>query len=89
MLKLKLQFSGHLTQKENSLEEILMQGKIDGRKRGQHEMVGWHHRLNGYESEQIQGDSKGQGSLALCSPWGRKESDRTERLNCTDYQSVN
>ena len=45
------------------------------------EMVGWHHRLNGQESEQTQGDSDGQGSLACCSPWGRKESDTTERLN--------
>ena len=40
-------------------------------------MVGWHHRLNGYEFEQIPGDGEGQGSLACCSPWGRKESDIT------------
>ena len=45
------------------------------------EIVGWHHRLNGHESEQILGDSEGQGSLACCSLWGRKESDRTERLS--------
>ena len=45
------------------------------------EMVGWHHRLNGYEFEQALGVSDGQGSLACCSPWGRKESDTTERLN--------
>ena len=45
------------------------------------EMVGWHHRLNGHESEQIPGDSEGQGSLACCSPWGHKESDMTEGLN--------
>ena len=32
------------------------------------EMVGWHHRLNGYESEPTLGDSEGQGSLACCSP---------------------
>ena len=42
------------------------------------EMVGWHHRLNGYEFEQTQGDSKGQGSLACCSPGGQKEPDTTE-----------
>ena len=35
-------------------------------------MVGWHHRLDGHELEQIVGDSGGQGSLACCSPWGRK-----------------
>ena len=45
------------------------------------EMVGWHHRLSGYELEQTLGDSEGQGSLWCCSPWGHKESDRTERLN--------
>ena len=44
-------------------------------------MVGWHHRLNGHEFEQTPGDSEGQGSLACCSPWGRKESDTPERLN--------
>ena len=42
------------------------------------EMVGWHHGLNGHESEQVLGDSEGQGSLACCSPWGRKELDTTE-----------
>ena len=44
-------------------------------------MVGWYHQLNGHESEQTLGDSKGQGSLACCSPWGCKELDMTERLN--------
>ena len=39
------------------------------------ELVGWHHRLNGLEFEQAQGDGEGQGTLACCSPWGRKESD--------------
>ena len=45
------------------------------------EMVGWHHRLNGHESEQTLEDSEGQGILACCSPWGHKESDTTEGLN--------
>ena len=45
------------------------------------EMVGWHHRLNGYEFEQPLGVGDGQGSLACCSPWGCKESDTTVRLN--------
>ena len=45
------------------------------------EVVGWHHRLNRYEFEQAPGDSEGQGSLACCSPRGRKELDTTERLN--------
>ena len=42
------------------------------------EIVGWHHRLDGHESEQALGDGDGQGGLACCSPWGRKESDTTE-----------
>ena len=44
-------------------------------------MVGWHHQLNGHEFEQTPGDDEGQGSLACCSPWGRKEAARTEQLN--------
>ena len=44
----------------------------------QDEMVGWHHSLNGHESEQTPGDSEGQGSLVCCSPWGQRESDTTE-----------
>ena len=45
------------------------------------EMVGWHHRLDGHEFEQALGFGDGQGGLASCSPWGRKESDTTEQLN--------
>ena len=45
------------------------------------EMVGWHHRSDGHEFEQAPGVGDGQGSLACCSPWGRKESDLTEGLN--------
>ena len=48
------------------------------------EMVGWHHQLNGHEFEQAPGDGDGQESLMRCSPWGRKESDMTERLNNKD-----
>ena len=48
------------------------------------EMVGWHHRLNGREFERTPGDSGGQGSLGYGRPWGCKESDTTERLNCTE-----
>ena len=45
------------------------------------EMVGWRHWLDGHEFEQTPGDDDGQGSLACCSPWGRKELDTTEQLN--------
>ena len=44
-------------------------------------MVGWYQRLNGLEFAQTPGDGKAQGSLPRCNPWGRKESDTTERLN--------
>ena len=57
-----------------------MLGKIESRrKKGttEDEMVGWHHRLGGREFEQTLGDSKGQGNLACCSPWGGKELDIT------------
>ena len=44
-------------------------------------MVGWHLQLKGHEFEHTPGDCEGQGSLACCSPWGRKESDMTEQLS--------
>ena len=44
----------------------------------EHEMVGWHHRLSGHEFEQAPGAGDGQGSLACCSLYGRKESDTTK-----------
>ena len=47
-------------------------------------IVGWHHWLNGHEFEQAPGVGDGQGGLARCSPWGRKELDTTERLNWTE-----
>ena len=50
------------------------------------EMVGWHPRLNGHEFEQALAVGDGQGNLACCSPWGRKESDMTERLNWTELR---
>ena len=45
------------------------------------ETVGQHHQLDGHEFEQAPGVGDGKGSPACCSPWGRKELDRTERLN--------
>ena len=48
------------------------------------EMAGWHHRLNGQEFEWTPGAGDGQGGLACCDSWGRKESDTTERLNWTE-----
>ena len=42
------------------------------------EIVGWHHPLNGHESEQTPGAGDGQGGLACCGPWDRRDSDTTE-----------
>ena len=57
-----------------------MLGKIEGRKRRgvtESEIVGWHHWLIGHGFEQTLGDSEGQGRLACCSLWDRKEADMT------------
>ena len=61
MLKLKLQYFGHLMQTADSLVKTL-------------KLVGWHHQFNGHELGQTPKDGEGQGSLECCSPRGRKES---------------
>ena len=73
MLKLKLQYFGHLIQRADSLEKTLILGKIEGRRRRgrQDEIVGWHHRLSGHKFEQALGDSEGY-PLAYCCSWGRR-----------------
>ena len=83
MLKLKLQYSGHLMQRADLLEKTLMLGKIEGRRRKGWQRTRW---LDGISNsmdkyEQAPGDGEGQRSLACCSPWGHKESDMTEWLN--------
>ena len=50
----------------------------------ENEMAGWHHQLDGHEFEWTLGVSDGQRGLVCCNPWGRKESDMTERLNWTE-----
>ena len=72
MLKLKLQHFGHLMRGTNSLEKTLMLGKIEGKEEKrmtEDEIVTqWHQQLNGYEFEQIPGNSEGQRRLVCCSP---------------------
>ena len=86
MLKLKLQYFGHLIQRVDSLEKTLMLGGIGGRRRrGNRGWDGWwHHGLDGCESEWTPGVGDGQGGLAFCNSWGCKESDTNERLNWTE-----
>ena len=75
MVKLKLQFFGHLMLRANSLEKTMKLGKFEGRKATtEDEMVGWRHQVNGHEFEQALGDCEGQGSLECCCPWDSKES---------------
>ena len=83
VLKLRLQYFGHLMQRADSLEETLSWERLraEGEGATEDEMVGWHHRLNGHEFEQTLGDSEGQGSLACCSSRDCKELDTTEKLN--------
>ena len=59
-------------------------GKDRGQKEkrvSEDEMAGWHQWCNGHEPGQTSGDDEGQGGLTCCSPWGRKESDKTGWLN--------
>ena len=88
MLKPKLQYFGQLTRRVDSLEKTVMLGGIGGRRRRgrQDEMAGWHHQLDGRESEWTLGVGDGQGGLACCDSWGRKELDTTERLNWTELR---
>ena len=84
MLKLKLQYFGHLMRRVDSLEKTLMLGGIGGRRRRGQQRMRW---LDGIPdsmdvsvSELLEvGD--GQGSLACCNSWGHKESDTTKRVN--------
>ena len=83
-LKLKLQYFGHLMRRSDLLEMTIRLGKIEGRRRRvetEDEMVGWHHRFNGHEFGLTLGVGDGQGGLACCNSWGRKELDTTEQLN--------
>ena len=87
MLKLKLQYFGHLMRRVYSLEQTLMLGRDGGQEEKgttEDEMAGWHHRLHGHEFEWTPGVGDGQGGLACCDSWGHKESDTTEQLNWTE-----
>ena len=87
MLKLKLQYSCHLMWRTDSLEKTLMLGKIEGRRRSgwQDEMVGWHHRLNGFKFEQAPGIGDGQESLWCAAVHGVTKG-RTRLSDWTDWK---
>ena len=81
MLKLNLQYFGHLMRKPDSLEKTLMPGKTEGKRRRGRQRMRW---LDGvtYSMDmrlsKLLGDGEGQGSLVCSSPWGCKELDTTE-----------
>ena len=90
MLKLKLQYFGHLMQ-----SWLIGKDSDAGRDWGQEEkgrredeMAGWHHWLDGRESEWTLGVGDGQGGLACCDSWGCKELDTTEWLNWTELNRI-
>ena len=83
MLKLKLQYFGHLTQSDKSGKDPAAGKDWRQKEKGaaENEKIRWHHQLNGHEFEQIPGDSGGQRKLACYSPCGYKESDTISQFN--------
>ena len=79
MLKLKLQYFGHLMRRADSFEKTLMLGKIEGRRRRGRQRMRWLDGItDSIDMSLSMGVGDGQGSLAFCSPWGPKELDTTE-----------
>ena len=85
MLKLKLQYFGHLMRRIDIGKDSDAGRDWGHEEKGttEDEMAGWHHWLNGREFEWTPGVGDGQGGLICCNSWGRKESDTTEQLNWT------
>ena len=83
MLKLKLQYFGRLMQRADSLENTLMIGKIESRRRRGQQRMRWLDGITNSVDIGLGGVGVGdeQGGLACCGSWGRKESDMTEQLN--------
>ena len=91
MLNLKLQYFGHLMWRVDSLEKTLLLGGIGSRRRRGWQRMRW---LDGITDSmdvslsELRGIGDGQGGLACCDSWGRKESDTTEQLNWTELKCI-
>ena len=82
MLKLKLQYFGHLMQTADSLEKTMMLAKIEGRRRRGRQRMRWLDGItDSVEISLSRFQECGQGGLVCCGPWGCEESDTTEQLN--------
>ena len=92
MLKLKLQYFGHLMQRTKSFEKTQMLGKTEGKRSKGQQRMRW---LDGITDSvdvnlgQTPGDGEGQGSLECCSPWSLEESDTTWQLNNSNDSTLN
>ena len=86
MLKLKLQYFGHLMRRVDSLEKTLMLGRTGGRRKRGWQRMRWLDGITDWMdvSEWTLGLGDRQGDLACCNSWGHKESDKTEQLNLTE-----
>ena len=83
MLKLKLQYFGHLMQRTDSLEKTLMLGNTEGRRRRGQQRMRWLDGITNSMDMSLSklGDGEGEGNPECCSPWAHKESDMTEILD--------
>ena len=92
---IKDQYFGHLMQRADAKSWLIRKNPDAGKDWRQEEkgttedeMVGWHHWLNGYEFEQALGDGEGHRSLAICNPWGHKESHTSVQLTCPSWREM-
>ena len=90
MVKLKLQYFGHLMWRADSFEKTLMLGKIEGTRRRGWQRMRWLDGItNGHGFGWTPGVGDGQGGLACCDSWDCKESDTTEPMNWTELKVCN
>ena len=89
-LMLKLQYFGHLRWRTDSFEKTLMLGKIKGRRRRGRQRTRWLDGITNSMDMNLSNSGRWwrKGSLACFSPWGRKESDKTEQLNWTTCREI-